>query len=132
MLISLTLFLSMDVYRGYDSRSGRDVLVSLLQKARSRAIQNYMQSPHGVCYDAGTNSFMVFRGGGYHAGLATNEPTPVGSLVVATTPSLFLCAEGSGVVFSQLSGTTTPTVIVLTQSGRIATTSINFEGMIDW
>jgi prepilin-type N-terminal cleavage/methylation domain-containing protein len=132
LLIGLALFMSMDTYRGYDSRSGRDVLVSILDKARSRALQNEYASPHGVCYDAAAGSYIFFRGSGYVRGTATNEALPAGSSVPTSTPPLFACEEGRGVVFAQLSGTTTPVEIVLKQGGRIATTTLNYEGRIDW
>jgi hypothetical protein len=37
-----------------------------------------------------------------------------------------------GVVFTQLSGTTTATTTTITQNGRTSTITINYEGTITW
>ena len=49
-LLALGLFMSMDAYRGFSFRSEEDTVVSLLQKARSRAMNNMNQTPWGVCW----------------------------------------------------------------------------------
>jgi Tfp pilus assembly protein PilE len=40
--------------------------------------------------------------------------------------------SASGVTFSQLSGTTTPTTLSITEGSKVSTIYINAEGRIDW
>jgi len=119
ILTTLGLFMSMETLRGTLSRSEGSVIVSLLQKARSRAMNNIEQSPWGLCYQNG--AYTLFKG----LTCAAGEETPANAN--ASTTGLI-----TGVVFSQLAGTTTPTTVVLTQNGRTGTTSINYEGTIIW
>jgi prepilin-type N-terminal cleavage/methylation domain-containing protein len=118
-LLALGLFMSMDAYRGFSFRSERSTIVSLLQKARSRAMNNSNQTPWGVCYQSG--NYVIFQG----LACTTGETIPAGP--AATTTGLL-----AGVVFSQLSGTTTAATITVLQDGRSSTISTNNEGTIIW
>jgi prepilin-type N-terminal cleavage/methylation domain-containing protein len=135
LLLSLGLFASFDAYRSSLRRSEREVLVSALQKARSQAINNIcfngICTPHGVCYDQSNHAYIIFPAP-YSAGAPTNESI-VGnpSVTVSSTPS-FLCGSGSGIVFSQLSGTTSSYTISVTQSSSTNIVTTNAEGLIDW
>ncbi len=122
VLILSGLFMSMDTLRGTLHRSERDVVVSLLQKARSRALANMHQSPWGVCYIE--PSYIVFRGTLCAPELPTNEPVPASS----ANPGVF----SSPIVFSQLSATTTGGTVTLVQDGRTSVVTVNAEGAIDW
>ena len=105
ILASLGLFMTMDAYRATSSRSERDIVVSLLEQARSRAMNNYEGTTWGVCYLA--PNYEIFSG---------ND-----------------CAAGSSrIIFSQLAGTTTAIDIPITQNGRTDIISINHEGTINW
>lgn len=119
LLLTLGLFMSFETFRGTSARSEEDVIVSLLAKARSRAMSNVDQSPWGVCYRDG--SYVLFAG----TACASGEET-------AASPTATTTGLTSGVVFSQLAGTTTPTTITLMQGDRRATTTINYEGTIIW
>lgn len=129
-LAGIGLVMSMDMYRGASFRSERDTAVSLFQKARSRALANRYQSPHGVCYDDASRSYIVFRGASYVAGSETNEITPAGPGV--SLSSFPLCGAGEGVVFAQLTATTTGADIAIIQNAKSETISINHEGAIMW
>ena len=120
ILIGLGLFMSMETFRGVGQRSEQEVIVSLLEKARSRAMNNIQQSPWGVCAQAGV--YAVFKGTTCNTLGDTFPANPN-----ATTAGLI-----SGVVFTQLSGTTTPTVITLTQNSRTSTITIPYEGTLIW
>ncbi|HCR52495.1 TPA: hypothetical protein DIV48_02485 [Candidatus Kaiserbacteria bacterium] len=122
VLISLGLFMSMETLRGTLNRSERDIVVSALQKARSRALANMQQAPWGVCYIA--PDYIVFRGFECAPGLPTNETVPANTANSIVFPS--------PIVFSQLSATTTGGSITIAQDGRTATITVNQEGMIDW
>lgn len=122
ILATLGLFMGMDTFSGTLRRSERDIVVSMLQKARSRALANTEQSSWGVCYSA--PDYVLFRGTMCTAGLSTNEPTPAH----ATNPATF----SAPVVFSQLSATTTGGVVTVVEGTRTSTITITAAGAISW
>jgi prepilin-type N-terminal cleavage/methylation domain-containing protein len=124
MIMSLGLFMTFDTYRGFSSRSERDTVVSLLTSARSAAMANINQTSWGICYIA--PNYITFRGTTCTAGAATNIAVPTGGGVAVA--GLYL----PGVVFTQLSGTTTATTTTITQNGRTSTITVNYEGTITW
>ena len=63
ILAGFGLAISMDAYRSFNFASDRDLLVSLLQKARSQSLNNVNQSPHGVYIAAA--SYVLFQGSNY-------------------------------------------------------------------
>ncbi len=116
-------FVSFDVYRGDLLKSERAMLVSVLQKARSRAMNNIDASPHGVYIDS--NFYIIFRGVSSTTAPSTNERIPRNSGVVISGIN--------NVVFTQLSGEPlTVGDIVLTYGIRTATVSVRNGGLIDW
>lgn len=121
-LIALGLFMSMETFRGTLFRSEQDIVVSVLQKARSRAMANMYQTSWGVCYI--TPDYVIFRGTECTAGLPTNETIPASpaSAVTFSAP----------IIFSQLSATTIGGTITLMQDGRTSTIAVNQEGTIGW
>lgn len=139
-IFGLGLFMTMDTYRGFNFRSEPSTAVSVLQKARSRAINNYYQTPHGVCYDGTSHSYIIFRGANYTAGAGTNEAVEGGS--GATVSGFPPCTPvGSPwIVFEQLTGKLTPRLtpataqlgITISQDTRTTTIHINNEGRINW
>lgn len=124
-LMGLGLFMSMDSYRAYLSRSERDTVVSLLERARSHAMANIYQTPWGVCYIS--PNYIIFRGTTCTAGAATNEATPANPGVAISGLD-----STSPIVFSQLSGSTAGGVVIVTEQGRVSTITINYEGTIIW
>ena len=134
LVLALGLILSMDVYRGTTFRSTRSVLISALTTARGRAMSNQYQSPHGVCYSA--PDFIIFRGATYASAL-DRERIAGNPAVTLTSSSNFINCVGVGaigLVFSQVSGTTTNNgIITVTGSGhKDETVSVNTEGTILW
>ena len=129
MLIGLGLFMSMDFYRHTLVNDERDIVVSLLLKARERALVNLRQSEHGVCYD--DPNYVLFRGSSYDSGAATNETVAAGSGVSVDGMD---CEGGSAnpVVFEQLSGDSASTTITIGQNGSDKVIYINDEGRVDW
>jgi prepilin-type N-terminal cleavage/methylation domain-containing protein len=124
LLAGLGLIMSMETYRGSSFRSERTTIVSALERARGRAMNNMYQMPHGVYFDTATPAYVIFRGSSYVAGSSTNEVLPASSSAVVTGPS--------SVVFNQLDGTTSSSTITFTQDGKNGTISINSEGRINW
>ncbi len=138
IVLGLGLFMTMDSYKGYSFRSERDVVVSVLGQARSRAVNNMYQTRWGVCYDNVGKNYVLFRGSTYTAGAATNEPIPANQAV--TLSGFPLCSSASWVVFEQLTGALVPALvphtqelaITITQDTRSSVVSINNEGRINW
>jgi prepilin-type N-terminal cleavage/methylation domain-containing protein len=125
VILGLGLFMSMDSYRAYLSRSERDTVVSLLERARSRAMANVHQTTWGMCYVA--PNYIIFRGSTCVPGAATNEETPAnpGAVIAGLT-------SASPVVFAQLSGATAAATVTVTEGPRVSTITINHEGTIIW
>lgn len=136
LVLSLSMILSLDDYRGYTFRDERDKVISILEKARSQAINNICVDPscddgasHGVHII--NNTFTEYEGedwGTRHT--AIDEVTEIG-------PSINVSGI-SDVIFSQLSGdaTTTPKTIsnitLSDVSGHNSVITINTEGNISW
>lgn len=130
LVLALGLYVSLDVYRGYTYRSERATVVALLTRARSHAMANIDQSPWGLCEDAGWATYILFRGAGYSASALVDESVPVAPAGQVT--GLSTCTPGAGIVFSQLTGTTSAATITVQQSTGPATITINDEGTISW
>ncbi|MDP3741155.1 MAG: prepilin-type N-terminal cleavage/methylation domain-containing protein [bacterium] len=114
------LFISMDVYRGNSFHTERNIIISILQKARSRAVNNINQISHGVCFQSG--NYVIFEG---PTCPGTNPETfPRGSSVSSTWPS--------EIVFDQLTGNTIGGSITITDGARTSIVTINNEGRISW
>ena len=131
LLLSLGLITNMDSYKKYMFRSENQNLISSIAKVRSESLTNKGQSPHGICFDGAQKRLALFQGVSYQTSsnpifIDTNPLTTITSM-----PNIFLCANG-GVVFSQLSGTTTQVEIGVTQNGSVSKTTISYEGTIHW
>ncbi|MBI2035962.1 MAG: prepilin-type N-terminal cleavage/methylation domain-containing protein [Candidatus Liptonbacteria bacterium] len=123
VLIAVGLFVTLDAYRVNSINSERDLMVSILEKARAKALANLYESPHGVRVDA--DSYVIFRGPTYSAYDPTNETIPRGSGIIVTAPADF--------VFEQLTGNSSVSdVISLSDGARIEIISVNSEGRINW
>jgi prepilin-type N-terminal cleavage/methylation domain-containing protein len=121
-LILFGLFMSMETLRGTLQRSERDTIVSLLERARSRAMNNIEQASWGMCYLA--PDYVVFKGTVCSAAAVIDT--------VAASPGTATTGLLAGIVFSQLAGTTTPATVTVTQGIRTSTIEINYEGTIIW
>ena len=123
MMAGVGLVFSIDAYRGYLFHAERNTAVAVLQKARSRALNNMYQAPHGVRFES--SSYILFRGNSYVAGNPSNEDIPKNTNIAISGP-----AE---IVFSQLSGDASPTGDITISDGlRSKVISINNEGRINW
>src|SRR5690348_2888046 len=135
-LAGLGLFLSLDSYRGSSFRSERDTAVSMLQKARSQAMNNICLGgscvnglAHGVHFTA--SQYVIFQGGIYNSGDTTNQATPVNNSVTITDASGNPPAD---IIFNQLDGSTSSaaTVRVSDNQGHSSDILVNTEGQISW
>jgi prepilin-type N-terminal cleavage/methylation domain-containing protein len=128
IVFSLASFAGMEVYRGYLFRSERDLAVSVLQKARSQALANVNQQPHGVHLDTTNKQYVLFEGSTYNAAAATNIAVPF------LAPSISHSGM-TDVVFNQLDGgiTSVPAALHFSDvANHISDITFNNEGQITW
>jgi prepilin-type N-terminal cleavage/methylation domain-containing protein len=133
ILASLGLVVSMDNYRGHSFRDERDVVVSALQKARSRAISNVCKGescdngkPHGVFLR--DQEYVIFQGSSY-----LNRDERYDEVIVSNAGAVELSGVDE-IVFSRLSGSVEETglITVSDKTGRSSDIYINNEGLITW
>ncbi len=129
------LIVGMESYRSYMFHSDRDMLIAVLQKARSQSINNICigtsctnGKSHGVYIDGDT--FTLFQGSNYPSRdiYADEEFSIARSALAVSTSSL------TEVVFKQLSAeVSTPGIITLSDGmGNFSKIIINSEGGISW
>lgn len=135
ILGGFALIVSMDAYRGFAFRAERDMLISVLHKARSQSMNNVCLGtgctdgkPHGVHVETG--QYVIFQGASYATRDSAVDEVIVASNGAASISPLSL----SNVMFTQLSGVATPvgTIGLIDTAGHISTTTINSEGQISW
>lgn len=126
VLIGVGLFMSIDAYKKYVFRAEQHLVVSVLEKARSRAINNIHQSPHGVCFQE--SKYVIFRGVCI-ADNPTNEYIAANKLIARHSRFETLFPV---IFFTQITATTTPVVIQVKDGVRVADISVNYEGTISW
>src|SRR6266478_725777 len=63
MLLGFGLIISMDFYRSYSFNSERNIALAVLRKARTEAMVNLDQAPHGVHITA--TQYTIFEGASY-------------------------------------------------------------------
>ena len=133
IIAALGLFISMDFAKGYNFRSEKNVVVSLLQKARGESLNNIDQTRHGVHFQASPLKYIIFEcptATPQCASYTSNSNDLVidpSYNVSITNPSLPF-----DVIFNQLDGTSNALAIVVDDGTKSYTISINAEGRIDW
>lgn len=127
IIASLGLFLSMDFFRGYSFNYEKNLLISILQKTRSKSLANINQSNHGFYFDNTNKNYIIFQGDSYTTRDASfDEKFPASKNINITGfPS-------EGIIFQQLSADSSPVNITISDGVKSATISINEEGRINW
>jgi prepilin-type N-terminal cleavage/methylation domain-containing protein len=92
---SFGLFIGLDFYRNYRLAEERDLVVSLLQRARNLAQENIGNLPHGIYF--GANEYVLFEGLAYNPINPLNEKFDIGLGVGHSV-------NQNEIVFSKLSG----------------------------
>ena len=126
VLIALGLLMSMETFRGTIYRSETATIISLFEKARSRAMNNINQSPWGVCYLA--PNYVIFKGTSCISSAVTDSIEANAGVALASNFS----STFPTVAFTQLSGTTTGGAFTVQQDARTSPITINYEGTIIW
>jgi Tfp pilus assembly protein FimT len=136
IIITLVSFVSFDYLKSSQYIKENDALIALLQKTRSRAINNINGVKHGLHIDTSAHTFIIFQGSTYVAGAATNEVyTYDNSVKLFSDISCGLAFEittSFDVSFAQLTGNTTPLTIYMGDGKRCGIIDINAEGRIQW
>lgn len=123
--LAIGIFLSADLYKSSLFRADADTIGSVLQRARSRAVNNINESPHGV--HVTTSDYTIFEGITFDSSDPKNEFIPIGSGYSFTPATPF------DIVFEQLSGEADFNGdIVITNTSKTTTVNINNEGRIDF
>jgi hypothetical protein len=122
--LTFGLIFGVDFYKTYSFDAERNTILSVLQKARSRALNNINQSPHGVSFQS--NNYVIFQGASYASrDLNYDQAIPKNPAINASGLS--------ETVFQQLSGEVqSGGDIVLDNGKRTSIISINNEGRINW
>jgi Tfp pilus assembly protein FimT len=125
ILAGLGLAISMDYFRTYSFNYEENLLVQILQKARSESLANINQRNHGFYATGG--QYVIFQGDSYSArDVSLDQTFPASKTVnISGVPS-------AGVIFNQLSATSSPTDIIIKQDAKIKIISINEEGRINY
>ena len=122
ILTAMSVFFDMSFYRGTSFNSDYDMFVGVLQRTRSRAINNINESRHGL--RIGTEKYILFR--------VDPSGTEYVNEEISRNPSTDFNGF-SEVIFYRLSGSSNFSGnIILTDGAKTATVSINDEGQIDW
>lgn len=121
-----------DTYARYSFHSDAENAVSMLQKARSEAVNNIGGSPHGVYVGADSSSLVLFQGASY----VTRDQALDLKIEKARTVSYSDTCMDHSVVFVQFSGEAAACTVSISNisSSAVAPTlvTINSEGGIDW
>lgn len=131
-VLSLGIYFNMDNFRSYSYHSDRDLLISLLQRARSQAQNGLCHTPacntadsYGIYIQSDT--FTLFEGDTF------NSSIPADNQIFEANPSI-THAGLQEIVFEKNSGNAlSPGMVSLIDAtGRISTITIRSEGQISW
>ena len=124
MLIALGLLLSMDVWRGSSFQSEQDIILSLMYKARSRAVSNINEHNHGLYINEDGKQYILFEGPDYASAVATTS-FDMGN-------GLDFSPDSPEIVFTARTGITDDESFTMSGQGKSRTFDINPEGGITW
>jgi len=124
-LAGLGLIFGIDFYKTYSLDTERNVVSSILQKARSRAQNNFNQSSHGVYFQS-DNYYVIFQGVSYVSrDVAYDQLIPKNQALSISGISETIFEQLNG--DSQIAGD-----VILNNNRRTSIISINNEGGINW
>jgi len=127
IVLAFGLFISFDTFRGSSARAERDLIVNVLQKARSRAVANmYACTEHGVRFDA--TEYVLFRDGTFPCTL-TEEGFPANTNYTPTFDPI----GTTEIIFDQLTANVSANVTIKVEGGgKCYLIDVNQKGGIDW
>lgn len=126
LVTGVGLFMSFDIFRGSNIHSEKDLIISLLEKARSESMNNLNEKVHGFCVKG--SNYIVFEDG--TCSTNTREEIYEKNSGISLTYSPTIPSE---IIFDRLTGNPTWNgSISVSKDGKTAIISINSQGMIDW
>lgn len=129
IIIGAGLLVNINFLKNDILKAEQSTIISALSKARSNSINNIFQNAHGFCYIP--PNYIIFRDTPSTrcvAGVSTNQLIPANVNIANNPGSSF----PDTIIFSQLSGTTTPKSIHITDGVKSFDITINYEGTIIW
>jgi prepilin-type N-terminal cleavage/methylation domain-containing protein len=105
-------------------------IVTILERVRSRAMNNMHDTSHGFCYIE--PNYVIFRekDGYCQDGISSNELIFADAHIASVSD--LSSATGLPLVFDRLTGNTSGANITITDGSKSANIVINNEGRIDW
>ena len=130
IILSIVGIVSFDYLKSYQYQKEEETLVALLQKARSRSINNINGTMHGLHISA--TAYTIFEGSDFNT--AVNKENYLHDPLIIGTASV---APGNpvatvDVIFEQLTGKTSSSHICVSDTIRTNIIELNTEGRIDW
>jgi len=137
ILFSLGFFVDLSTYSRYSHRSEVDVIVSVLEKARSQSMNNKC---FGSCTDGKTHGvyitsgqYVIFQGNDYASrDLAVDEITTANPNSSATGFTEVVFEQLTGKLKPQISPMDSELTLTVTQEGKTSKIHINNQGRINW
>lgn len=124
VILNLGYFVGFDFYKNYALYSEKDVLISVLRKARSQALNNVGATAHGVYIN--DSSFIIFYGPSFI--LRNNQYDEN----IKRAPGISLSGLNEA-VFQPLTATSTASgTIALSNNRKTFFIDVNYEGRINW
>ena len=142
-ILSLGLIISLDFYKSYSFGSEKEVIVSMLQKARSQSLNNINQVRHGVHFENDSGLTYIL----FECEAATPQcnsyVATAGDIVVHSSFGISLTSPITpfDIIFDQLSGdciiSTTfdcsnENPIIINDENKTDDVRVNKEGAINW
>lgn len=125
-ILAIGAFANINLFRTEQILKEETILVSTLQKARNRAMNNVDQSQHGVHLEDGSDFYIIFKGNIYNPNDSSNEKIPRENKVELS--------ELDNIVFEQLSGNTANdgNITLTDTGGKTRNIEISPNGLIKW
>jgi prepilin-type N-terminal cleavage/methylation domain-containing protein len=124
LILGLGYFAGFDFYKNYALDSEKDLLMSILRKARSQAINNVGAAAHGVSVNG--SWYTIFYGNSYASRNAQYDEN------IRKAPGITLSGLNE-VVFAPLTATSTASGTITLNNGKKSFfIDINYEGRISW
>mgnify|MGYP001563404602 FL=1 len=124
VVLSLGYFVGFDFYKNYALHSEKDVLISVLRKARSQALNNVGATAHGIYID--DSSYTIFYGNSFVSRDSQYDEN------IKRAPGISLSGLNEA-VFQPLTATSTASsTIALSNNQKTFFIDLNYEGRINW